>query len=477
MKIQEFEAASGLDRATIRFYEKEGLLKPARQENGYRDYSEADLADIRKIILLRQLELSLDTIKALQQGSMELSDALLSQMGVLQRKANAMAQALEICQKMQASEASYSTLDPSVYSTPPKQDAQKKELVYCDPGLTTDFHPVRRLAARLIDYGLLRLLLMTLIIVVFRVRPYGDFLSKLVGYGTPFLAVPVYAFFLSKLGTTPGKWLMGLWVSDETDAKISYRCAVDREWDALRYGYGFGIPFYRLWRMYRSYKEYKDYGDCQWEAKSWLEFSAYKAGKKLIIAAFLVIFCLLYALVSANIVLPKYRGNDITIAQFAENYNYYAEEIFDQSYILKQDGSWTVRERDQHGVVIVRDTVGTPTNKEYSFTYETEGERLTRISYVNTWTGVSSITPINNRQTIACTAVAMAQRGHNPLELLDFLKALDEGIKKSDNHIVYRNVEIRWNIEYENLYQLGTLYISQNGIKGWLSIEFEIIIH
>ena len=32
MKIKELEQASGLPRASIRFYEKEGLLAPAREE-------------------------------------------------------------------------------------------------------------------------------------------------------------------------------------------------------------------------------------------------------------------------------------------------------------------------------------------------------------------------------------------------------------------------------------------------------------
>ena len=49
-----------MSRANIRFYEAEGLLCPARQENGYRDYSEDDLTALLRIRLLRTLELSLD---------------------------------------------------------------------------------------------------------------------------------------------------------------------------------------------------------------------------------------------------------------------------------------------------------------------------------------------------------------------------------------------------------------------------------
>ena len=40
MKINEVEALVGIPKKNIRFYESEGLLKPERSSNGYRDYSE-----------------------------------------------------------------------------------------------------------------------------------------------------------------------------------------------------------------------------------------------------------------------------------------------------------------------------------------------------------------------------------------------------------------------------------------------------
>ena len=44
MTIREVEQCTGLERATVRFYEKEELLTLQRLENGYRDYSEEDVA-------------------------------------------------------------------------------------------------------------------------------------------------------------------------------------------------------------------------------------------------------------------------------------------------------------------------------------------------------------------------------------------------------------------------------------------------
>ncbi len=60
MTIKEIEELSGMTRANIRFYEAEGLLSPAREENGYRDYSEENLAILKRIKLLRSLHIPLE---------------------------------------------------------------------------------------------------------------------------------------------------------------------------------------------------------------------------------------------------------------------------------------------------------------------------------------------------------------------------------------------------------------------------------
>ena len=43
MTIKEIEAATGLPRANIRYYESEGFLHPERGSNGYRDFSQNDV--------------------------------------------------------------------------------------------------------------------------------------------------------------------------------------------------------------------------------------------------------------------------------------------------------------------------------------------------------------------------------------------------------------------------------------------------
>jgi len=66
MRIGELSQASGVDVETIRFYEREQLLRnPERTESGYRDYCISDIEVLRFIRHCRSLDLSLQEIRSL----------------------------------------------------------------------------------------------------------------------------------------------------------------------------------------------------------------------------------------------------------------------------------------------------------------------------------------------------------------------------------------------------------------------------
>ena len=76
MKINEVEQLVGITKRNIRFYEKEGLLSPVRNaDNGYRDYGEEDVQTLRKIKLLRKLDVPLEEIRKMQRGTLTLTGA------------------------------------------------------------------------------------------------------------------------------------------------------------------------------------------------------------------------------------------------------------------------------------------------------------------------------------------------------------------------------------------------------------------
>ncbi|MEO8274428.1 MAG: MerR family transcriptional regulator [Chloroflexota bacterium] len=58
MNISTFARRAGISASGVRWYEAAGILpRPARQDNGYRQYSDADLARLTMILTLRRLGL------------------------------------------------------------------------------------------------------------------------------------------------------------------------------------------------------------------------------------------------------------------------------------------------------------------------------------------------------------------------------------------------------------------------------------
>lgn len=63
MLINEVCNLTGLTKKAISYYEKHGLIKPRKCSNGYREYSEDDIALLNEISLYRKLDISIKDIK------------------------------------------------------------------------------------------------------------------------------------------------------------------------------------------------------------------------------------------------------------------------------------------------------------------------------------------------------------------------------------------------------------------------------
>lgn len=59
MMINEAARRADLTRRAIKFYEEKGLLKPAKDANGYRNYTEEDLLRLKEICFYRKLGISI----------------------------------------------------------------------------------------------------------------------------------------------------------------------------------------------------------------------------------------------------------------------------------------------------------------------------------------------------------------------------------------------------------------------------------
>lgn len=68
IRIQEVCKACGLTKKAVEYYAAQGLLRPAVSPNGYRDFSAADVERLKKIALLRRLDLPVVRIREVLDG-------------------------------------------------------------------------------------------------------------------------------------------------------------------------------------------------------------------------------------------------------------------------------------------------------------------------------------------------------------------------------------------------------------------------
>ena len=112
MNIKQASEQSGVSAPNIRFYEKEGLLTPARRQgNDYRDYTAGDVRTLKLIRMLRMLDMPLPTIKAVLRGEQPLQQALQAQQTVLEQQAAQLAAAMQFCADLARQQPQADTLD------------------------------------------------------------------------------------------------------------------------------------------------------------------------------------------------------------------------------------------------------------------------------------------------------------------------------------------------------------------------------
>ena len=115
MKINEVEALVGITKKNIRFYEEKGLLCPVRNsENGYRDYGQAEVEELRRIKLLRKLGLPIEEIRRMQEGKQTVGDGMRRHLVTLERDRQNIDEAVRLCRLLQEREIPLGELDAEV---------------------------------------------------------------------------------------------------------------------------------------------------------------------------------------------------------------------------------------------------------------------------------------------------------------------------------------------------------------------------
>jgi len=340
MLIQDVERRTGLDRATIRFYEKENLVVPIREDNGYRTYQEHDVELLLKIKLLRQLGVSLFKIKSLQQGSEDFSAILAEQIEMLENRIQDDTRARLVCIEMQKDGAQYADLNVHHYLQILSSAPQSISRTFSEP-LERESHPWRRYFARYLDYRAIGAIFNIFIIVILRIRPFDSDAITILSYVANFAAVPILSILLHYWGTTPGKWAMGIRLESIHGGKLSGGEALYREGKILWHGLGFFVPILEVWREYRSYQQEKNGVAQPWNEDTEIIYETWSVRRKCMAALIFIVSFSLSVFAGCDAMMPTYRGNGVTLSEFAENFNDYASVPYVQnSIILDNNGKW-----------------------------------------------------------------------------------------------------------------------------------------
>ena len=125
MRIGEVAEKTGLSISNIRFYEKKGLVGPSRDlDSRYRQYTDQDLNCIKRIILLRKMDLSVECIGKIFQNEITMEDALEQQLIDLKNKQLSIQGSIDLCQKIIEDHA-YDEIDLDYYNEYVKEEESR----------------------------------------------------------------------------------------------------------------------------------------------------------------------------------------------------------------------------------------------------------------------------------------------------------------------------------------------------------------
>lgn len=470
MNVSQLEAALDLPRASIRFYEKEGLLSPERLANGYRDYSEADLETLRRIKLLRALGLPLEDIKALQAGELRLSDALRAQEERLRREAAEREAARTLCRAMELEGAEYATLDAGRYLeeldklgetgvtlTPPAADS-----------LPVVRHPWRRYLARLLDHSLCVLLLNAALVLTLRFTFKEGFLITLIqnylAWGVQFLLEPL---LLSTWGTTPGKWIFGLKIRNADGGKLTFREAAARLSALFWYGEGWCLPGYQLYRNYKSFRACDDGEVLPWDEGLSYAIRDESGLRGLAWAVAVALDIGLSVLLIFQLTMPPVR-HPLTVAEFARNYNDLVRQYDLNSMNLDETGTWVVPEGTlslgNPPPIFHYETTENGVLTEVSFTYEREPDYF--------WDGAET------EQTAAFLAMLAAQPGVGLLGWVPLVGQVSDemGTGNENFRFTLAGLTVENEVAYSGYRSVAGFLLPEEGTEQSYSQHFSISV-
>lgn len=238
-----------------------------------------------------------------------------------------------------------------------------------DDTLRQVFYPWRRYFARILDLFFYNTLWLSFLGLAFHMN-LGD-RSNIDNCVDTFVAVVIMLFLepllLYLLGTTLGKWIFGLRIKAHGERHLTYREGLKRTWGVIGAGVGYNIPIYNLVCLWKSYKLCSENEILPWDVSISYTIKDTKWYRGVLFIGANVALAALLIVVTLTQQFPPNRG-DLTVAEFAENYNYYVK-YFDINLgdeYLNENGRWDSKPFNESNDV----EIGYTKKPEYIYTIE-----------------------------------------------------------------------------------------------------------
>lgn len=288
------------------------------------------------------------------------------------------------------------------------------------------FYPWRRYLARTLDFIIYNLLWLAFIAFIFNVNVAArsgleNLLDSFMSFVLMLVLEPLW---LHLFRTTPGKVIFGLRIENHGGSQLSYGEALERTWRVIGEGMGYNIPIYILIRLWKSYNLCRENETLPWDESISYTIKDTKWYRGVFyVCASVCSFIVLFAITSAQLIPPN-KG-DLTIAEFVENYNYYAQHFdinFRDEY-LDETGKWRKKESDSTVIYISHNE-----NPEYDFILK--NGYITDVSFeIEIKNNEYILSPYDRQMVLASLAFAGAQS-----EMILFSKIPNRIIEQIENN-------------------------------------------
>lgn len=286
------------------------------------------------------------------------------------------------------------------------------------------------------------------------------------GFVASILMLAVEPFLISLFGTTLGKWLWGIRVTDYNGEHLSLSKSFLRTWQVFLYGLGLAIPIVDLVCGFKSYRRVTDGEKTVWEEYSKISLRDKKGWRIAVyIASGIILYGFLY--INASLAeMPKNRG-DITVVQFEQNYSRLSDYF---GYRQVDDAVGDVNDVIDIGV---GDTISKP-----KFEYTEEGGIMTGLSFSQNIENSDLLIPnYQDEMLLAIMSFVRAQEGCNRYskDMNRILREITEKPFESFQYTAY-GVTMECQVEYSGyltLYGDSVLYPDNKDLNNY-SFSFKM---